>query len=148
MAWLTEAELQARWAPAVINRLAERATAEETAAAIAQAIASAEAAAREMLLERYGPEHLPATPETTPAGLKDLVADLVPLRLAQSSGFDHMSDDLVGATERALLRLRSIARGQADLGLSSHPEVDQSADMPLGSRPREPAVTRETLRSW
>ena len=148
MAWLTEAELRARWAPARIDRLAERATAEETVAAIAQAIASAEAAAREVLLERYGAEHLPATPEATPAGLKDLVADLVPLRLAQSSGFDHMPDDLVGATERALQRLRSIARGQADLDLASRPEVDRSTDMPLGSRPREPAITRETLRSW
>ena len=148
MAWLTEAELRSRWAPERIDRLAERSTAEETAAAIAQAIASAEAAVLEVLLERYGPGQLPATVEGAPPGLKDLVADLVPLRLAQSSGFDHMPEDIIGASERAMTRLRAIGRGRADLGLAGQPDVDRSTEALLGSTPRRPAIRRDTLRKW
>lgn len=117
---------------------------------VTAAIVSAELEAREILLTRFRPEELPSTPETTPANLKDAIADLVPYHLLKGTGA-QISEATLRQYELAKSRLRTMAQGGLSVGTlpgSPASDVSRPTVRAVGTRPAADRISLESLKEW
>ncbi len=140
--FLTRAELYARRGEDEILRLAGAAGTD----AVDAAIATAENEAVSYLSSRYG-DQLPATPETTPAVLKDKVAALAHRKLPRGS---QVAQALLDEAREVLSWLSQVSRGIASLGLTEPTAVklDRAAPAVLHTAPVHQALDFDFLKGW
>ncbi len=83
------------------------------------------------LLRRYG-DALPTAPAQTPQVLKEKLVDLALHKLA-SDRSDVVAAEIERKGEAAVVWLRAVSIGRADLGLVARPAVDTSTSMLLAT---------------
>ncbi len=146
MRYLTVDELYTRRGQPEMLRLAGIVDGEPNLPKITSAIGSAEAEATSYLSGRYSAEQLPATPESAPDVLKDMVAVLAHRRLA---GSVQVAAALEAEAVEARSWLSRAARGIVSLGLASQPPVDRGAAQILVTQSNTgTALTFSGLEDW
>lgn len=133
--WISVADVEARYGAAEVDRLADLDGDGVRDAGVAEAaVAAAEDRARGLLLTRYKPGDLPATPDDVSDNLRRILVDLAWWELHKRAAIHNEGARTIGT--EALADLRTIVAGAAALVLDDEPAVDVSRPVIVTSAPR------------